>query len=193
LAEPSNITSPRAPRFRSAGGVTVRGIRCAYQSWAIAAAKYGESRSSAVSHEHTPPPELALSAPWPANFQAGRLSVGDIRSHVNRWHPFRLHTTGPGGHVAIAVSTPALTSERPAGPAAGLKLVVRQLSPDSGNPDLCPSRSPASQTASQSVQHPGIICVHPRTSLMPAAALSCVREITDTEEVTGSNPVSPTQ
>jgi hypothetical protein len=50
----------------------------------------------------------------------------------------------------------------------------------------------ASQTASQSVQLPAIIWVQPRTSLTPAAALPCVPEITDTEEVTGSNPVSPT-
>jgi hypothetical protein len=42
------------------------------------------------------------------------------------------------------------------------------------------------------VQHPVSIWVHPRTSLTPAAALLCVAEITDTEEVTGSNPVSPT-
>jgi hypothetical protein len=50
----------------------------------------------------------------------------------------------------------------------------------------------ASQTASQSVQHPAIVCVHLLTWRPPAAALSCVPEITDTEEVTGSNPVSPT-
>jgi hypothetical protein len=51
--------------------------------------------------------------------------------------------------------------------------------------------SPASQTASQSVQHPAIIWVHPWTSFTPSAAMSGVSEITDTEEVTGSNPVSP--
>jgi hypothetical protein len=50
----------------------------------------------------------------------------------------------------------------------------------------------ASQTASQSVRRPAIIWVHPRTSLTRTAALSGVPEITDTEEATGSNPVSPT-
>ena len=50
----------------------------------------------------------------------------------------------------------------------------------------------ASQTASQSVRRPAIIWVHPRTSLTPTAAFSCAPKITDTEEVTGSNPVSPT-
>jgi hypothetical protein len=34
--------------------------------------------------------------------------------------------------------------------------------------------------------------VHPRTSGTPTDALPRVPEITDTEEVTGSNPVSPT-
>jgi hypothetical protein len=53
-------------------------------------------------------------------------------------------------------------------------------------------RGPASQTASQSVRRPAIIWVHARTSFTPANALSGVAEITDTEEVTGSNPVSPT-
>jgi hypothetical protein len=51
---------------------------------------------------------------------------------------------------------------------------------------------PASHIASQSLQHPAIIGVHLRTPFTPAAALSGVPEITDTEEVTGSNPVSPT-
>jgi hypothetical protein len=37
-----------------------------------------------------------------------------------------------------------------------------------------------------------IICTHPRTSLTSTGASSGVPEITDTEEVTGSNPVSPT-
>jgi hypothetical protein len=50
----------------------------------------------------------------------------------------------------------------------------------------------ASQTAGQSVYHPAIVCVHLRTWRPPAAALLCVPKITDTEEVTGSNPVSPT-
>ena len=50
----------------------------------------------------------------------------------------------------------------------------------------------ANQTASQSVQFPTIIRVYPRTSLTPASAFSGVPQITDTEEVTGSNPVSPT-
>ena len=62
----------------------------------------------------------------------------------------------------------------------------------SGNVDRGPSARPASQIASQSVQHPAVSWVHPRTSLTPTAALSGVPEITDTEEVTGSNPVSPT-
>jgi hypothetical protein len=63
-----------------------------------------------------------------------------------------------------------------------------------GNADLRSSvLARASQTASQSVQHPAIIWVHLRTSLAPAGALSGVSEITDTEEVTGSNPVSPTK
>jgi hypothetical protein len=53
-------------------------------------------------------------------------------------------------------------------------------------------RRPASQIASQSVRHPAIIRVHARISFTPANALSGVPEITDTEEVTGSNPVSPT-
>jgi hypothetical protein len=54
------------------------------------------------------------------------------------------------------------------------------------------ARRPASQTANQSIRHPAIIWVHARTSFTPANALSAVPEITDTEEVTGSNPVSPT-
>ena len=37
-----------------------------------------------------------------------------------------------------------------------------------------------------------IISVHPRTSPIPTGASFCAPEITDTEEVTGSNPVSPT-
>src|SRR5215213_6522450 len=41
----------------------------------------------------------------------------------------------------------------------------------------------ANQTASQSVQHRAIIRVLPRTSSTPTAALSWLREITDTEEV----------
>jgi hypothetical protein len=41
----------------------------------------------------------------------------------------------------------------------------------------------ASQTASQSVQHPAIVCVHLLTWRPPAAALSCVPEITETEAV----------
>ena len=53
------------------------------------------------------------------------------------------------------------------------------------------SSPPASQTASQSVRHPAIIRVHAWISFTPANALSGVPEITDTEEVTGSNPVSP--
>jgi hypothetical protein len=51
---------------------------------------------------------------------------------------------------------------------------------------------PANQTASQPVQHPAIVWVRPQTSLTATAALSGVPEITDTEEITGSNPVSPT-
>jgi hypothetical protein len=51
---------------------------------------------------------------------------------------------------------------------------------------------PASQTASQPVQRSAIIGIQPRTSFALADTLSCVPEITDTEEVTGSNPVSPT-
>jgi hypothetical protein len=51
---------------------------------------------------------------------------------------------------------------------------------------------PASHIASQSLQHPAIIGVHLRTPFTPAAALSGVPEITNTEEVIGSNPVSPT-
>jgi hypothetical protein len=50
----------------------------------------------------------------------------------------------------------------------------------------------ASQTASQSVRRRAIIWVHPRTSLTRTATSSCAKEITDTKEVTGSNPVSPT-
>ena len=52
--------------------------------------------------------------------------------------------------------------------------------------------SPASHIASRSLPHPAIIGVHPRPPFTAAAALSGVPEITDTEEVTGSNPVSPT-
>jgi hypothetical protein len=51
---------------------------------------------------------------------------------------------------------------------------------------------PANQTASQPVQHTAIVWVRPQTSLTATAALSGVPEITDTEEVTGTNPVSPT-
>jgi hypothetical protein len=51
---------------------------------------------------------------------------------------------------------------------------------------------PASQTASQSMRQPAIIWGHQRTLLTAAAALPGAPEITDTEEVTGSNPVSPT-
>ena len=50
---------------------------------------------------------------------------------------------------------------------------------------------PCSQTASQSMRQPAIIWGHPRTMLTATAPLSGVSEITDTEEVTGSNPVSP--
>jgi hypothetical protein len=50
----------------------------------------------------------------------------------------------------------------------------------------------ANQTASQSVQHPAIIWIHARMPTTPVAAYLGGREITDTEEVTGSNPVSPT-
>jgi hypothetical protein len=39
------------------------------------------------------------------------------------------------------------------------------------------------KTASQSVRDPGIIGVRARTSFTPTAALSCLEEITDTEEV----------
>jgi hypothetical protein len=52
---------------------------------------------------------------------------------------------------------------------------------------------PASQSASQSDRRPAIIWGHPRTTFTPAAPVSGVSEITDTEEVTGSNPVSPTK
>jgi hypothetical protein len=48
---------------------------------------------------------------------------------------------------------------------------------------------PANQTASQLVQHPAIVWVRPQTSLTATVALSGVPEITETEEVTGSNPV----
>ena len=50
----------------------------------------------------------------------------------------------------------------------------------------------ANPTASQSVRRLAIMWVHPRTSGTPTDALPWVPEITDTEEVTGSNPVSPT-
>jgi hypothetical protein len=42
------------------------------------------------------------------------------------------------------------------------------------------------------MRQPAIIWRHPRTLLTATAALPAVSEITDTEEVTGSNPVSPT-
>jgi hypothetical protein len=57
---------------------------------------------------------------------------------------------------------------------------------------VCLQAAPANQTASQSVQHSAIISAHPRSSFTLTAAVSCVPEITDTEEATGSNPVSPT-
>jgi hypothetical protein len=42
------------------------------------------------------------------------------------------------------------------------------------------------------MRQPAIIWGHPRTMLKATAPLSGVSEITDTEEVTGSNPISPT-
>jgi hypothetical protein len=50
----------------------------------------------------------------------------------------------------------------------------------------------ASQTASQSVQLPVIIWVHPRTSRTPTDALPRVPEITDTEGVIASTNVTDT-
>ena len=56
---------------------------------------------------------------------------------------------------------------------------------------LCLLAAPANQTASQSVQHWAILSARPRVAFALSTALSCVPEVTDAEEVTDSNPVSP--
>jgi len=60
------------------------------------------------------------------------------------------------------------------------------------NADFIQAARCANQTASQSVQHPGVVWAHPRTSFTPTAALLCLREITDTEGVIASINVTDT-
>ena len=66
-------------------------------------------------------------------------------------------------------------------------MVIWQFSPEhKGHADSDTAARPASHTASQSLRHPAIIGVHPRTPFTPAAALSGGPEITDTEAVIAS-------
>jgi hypothetical protein len=90
----------------------------------------------------------------------------------------------PGGRRSSAPPPGTPTQQRPAALSAR-RLPKATLS--GGNADFIQAARRANQTASQSVGHPGIIWVQPGTSFTPTVALSCLREITDTERAIAMN------
>ena len=147
-----------------------------------------------------PPGDVALEAPLKPAERERRRSPSRPRQPPATG-PRRLEGHGePGGTAARSLGHPGSQPDRGEGGLDSetygwfLRITCRTLlRTEPRQRRLFPSCSAhANLTASQSVRHPAVIWVRPRISLTPAAALSCAPEIIDTEEVTGSNPVSPT-